>query len=58
MTELEKFETDVLPTSARDLAITFFGHGSLLLVFKGMHIYVDGVHRSLLQTSSGRDRDA
>jgi L-ascorbate metabolism protein UlaG (beta-lactamase superfamily) len=41
MTELEKFETDVLPTSARDLAITFFGHGSLLLVFKGMHIYVD-----------------
>jgi L-ascorbate metabolism protein UlaG (beta-lactamase superfamily) len=41
MTELEKFETDVLPTSAGDLAITFLGHGSLLLIFKGMHIYVD-----------------
>jgi L-ascorbate metabolism protein UlaG (beta-lactamase superfamily) len=41
MTELEKFETDVLPTSAGDLAITFLGHGSLLLIFKEMHIYVD-----------------
>jgi L-ascorbate metabolism protein UlaG (beta-lactamase superfamily) len=36
-----KFEIDVLPTSAGDLAITFLGHASLLLVFKGMNIYVD-----------------
>jgi len=36
-----QFETDVLPTSAGDLAITFLGHGSLLMVFKGMNIYVD-----------------
>jgi L-ascorbate metabolism protein UlaG (beta-lactamase superfamily) len=35
------FEIDVLPTSSGDLAITFLGHGSLLLVFKGMNIYVD-----------------
>jgi L-ascorbate metabolism protein UlaG (beta-lactamase superfamily) len=41
MTELDRFETDVLPTSAGDLAITFLGHGSLLFVFKGMNIYVD-----------------
>jgi L-ascorbate metabolism protein UlaG (beta-lactamase superfamily) len=36
-----QFETDVLPTSAGDLSITFLGHGSLLLVFKEKHIYVD-----------------
>jgi L-ascorbate metabolism protein UlaG (beta-lactamase superfamily) len=41
MTTLEKFETDIIPTSAGDLAITFLGHGSLLLVFQGKNIYVD-----------------
>jgi L-ascorbate metabolism protein UlaG (beta-lactamase superfamily) len=41
MTELEKFETDILPTSAGDLAITFLGHGSLLMAFQGKTIYVD-----------------
>jgi L-ascorbate metabolism protein UlaG (beta-lactamase superfamily) len=37
----EQFETDVLPTTAGDLSITFLGHGSLLMVFKGMNIHVD-----------------
>jgi L-ascorbate metabolism protein UlaG (beta-lactamase superfamily) len=41
MTTQGKFETDVLPTTAGDLSITFLGHGSLLIVFKGMNIYVD-----------------
>lgn len=41
MTNQGQFETDVLPTSAGDLSITFLGHGSLLMVFKGMNIYVD-----------------
>jgi L-ascorbate metabolism protein UlaG (beta-lactamase superfamily) len=41
MTTQEPFETDVLTTSAGSLSITFLGHGSLLLVFKGMNIYVD-----------------
>jgi L-ascorbate metabolism protein UlaG (beta-lactamase superfamily) len=36
-----KFETDVFPTSAGDLSITFLGHGSILLVFQGKNIYVD-----------------
>jgi L-ascorbate metabolism protein UlaG (beta-lactamase superfamily) len=41
MTTQGQFETDVLPTSAGDLSITFLGHGSLLLVFQGKNIYVD-----------------
>jgi L-ascorbate metabolism protein UlaG (beta-lactamase superfamily) len=41
MAILEKFETDLISTSAGELSITFLGHGSLLLVFKGMNIYVD-----------------
>jgi len=41
MTKQKQFETDILPTSAGDLTITFLGHGSLLLVFKGLNIYVD-----------------
>lgn len=36
-----QFEIDVLHTSAGDLFITFLGHGSLLMNFKGMNIYVD-----------------
>jgi L-ascorbate metabolism protein UlaG (beta-lactamase superfamily) len=36
-----QFETDIIPTSAGDLSITFLGHGSLLLVFQGKNIFVD-----------------
>jgi L-ascorbate metabolism protein UlaG (beta-lactamase superfamily) len=35
------FETDVIPTSAGDLRITFIGHGSLFLTFGGCVIHVD-----------------
>ena len=35
------FETDVFSTSQGDLAITFLGHGSLLLRFQDKHIYAD-----------------
>lgn len=41
----EPFETDVIPTSAGDLAITFLGHGSLLMTFGGMYIHVDPFSR-------------
>jgi L-ascorbate metabolism protein UlaG (beta-lactamase superfamily) len=41
MTTQGQLETDVIPTSAGDLSITFLGHGSLLMAFKGMNIYVD-----------------
>jgi L-ascorbate metabolism protein UlaG (beta-lactamase superfamily) len=41
MTTQSQFETDLLPTSAGDLSITFLGHGSLLMGFKGMNIFVD-----------------
>ena len=41
MTAQDQFETDVLSTSAGDLSIQFLGHGSLLMTFKGMTIYVD-----------------
>jgi hypothetical protein len=33
--------SDVLPTSAGDLKITFVGHGSLMLTFNGEVIHVD-----------------
>jgi L-ascorbate metabolism protein UlaG (beta-lactamase superfamily) len=36
-----EYETDRIPTSAGDLAITFLGHGSLQLGFAGLTIYVD-----------------
>ncbi|HOW85517.1 MAG TPA: MBL fold metallo-hydrolase [Candidatus Aminicenantes bacterium] len=36
-----KFETDVIPTSAGPLEITFLGHGSLLLAFGGKTVQVD-----------------
>jgi len=36
-----QFETDVMPTSAGDLRITFLGHGSLMLSFGGKVIHVD-----------------
>jgi L-ascorbate metabolism protein UlaG (beta-lactamase superfamily) len=35
------YETDVIPTSAGDLAITFIGHGSLMMTFNGKTIHVD-----------------
>jgi len=41
MTAQRTFETDVLPTSAGDVAITFLGHGSLLLAWNGKQIYLD-----------------
>ena len=41
MNTVGQFETDVFPTSAGELSITFLGHGSLLINFKGMNIYVD-----------------
>lgn len=41
MTAAKHFETDILPTSAGDVAITFLGHGSLLLEWQGKQICVD-----------------
>ncbi len=35
------FETDVFSTSAGDLAITFIGHGSLMMTFNGKIIHID-----------------
>jgi L-ascorbate metabolism protein UlaG (beta-lactamase superfamily) len=37
------FETDVIPTSTGDLAITFIGHGSLMMTFNGKTIHIDPV---------------
>lgn len=39
----EKFETDVLKTSAGDLKITFIGHGTLMFTFGSKIIHVDPV---------------
>jgi len=36
-----KYEEDLIPTSQGNLAITFLGHGSLMMVFGGKIIYVD-----------------
>ena len=41
MTPQRQFETDILPTSAGELAITFLGHGSLFMTFNGKTIHVD-----------------
>jgi L-ascorbate metabolism protein UlaG (beta-lactamase superfamily) len=41
VTGFEGFETDLIPTSAGDLEITFLGHGSLVFVFQGKYYYVD-----------------
>ena len=35
------FETDLFPTSAGDLSITFLGHASLLMTFNGKNIFID-----------------
>jgi L-ascorbate metabolism protein UlaG (beta-lactamase superfamily) len=45
MAAQQQFETDVIPTSAGDLKITFLGHGSLMLAFNGKTIYVDPFSR-------------
>jgi L-ascorbate metabolism protein UlaG (beta-lactamase superfamily) len=45
MSAHEPFETDVIPTSAGDLKITFLGHGSLMLAFNEKNIYVDPFSR-------------
>jgi L-ascorbate metabolism protein UlaG (beta-lactamase superfamily) len=45
MAAQEQFETDVIPTSAGDLKITFLGHGSLMLAFNRKNIYVDPFSR-------------
>ncbi len=37
----EKFDTDIIKTSAGDLKITFIGHGTLIFNFGGKVIYVD-----------------
>jgi len=36
-----QYETDLLPTSAGALQLTFLGHGSLVLTFNAKHIYID-----------------
>jgi L-ascorbate metabolism protein UlaG (beta-lactamase superfamily) len=41
MTGTQQYERDVHPTSQGDLAITFLGHGSLRLDFRGKIIQVD-----------------
>ncbi len=41
----EKFETDIIETSAGDLKITFIGHGTLMFTFGGKVIHVDPVSR-------------
>jgi len=37
----EQFEKDVIMTSGGDITITFIGHGTLMLDFRGKIIYVD-----------------
>jgi L-ascorbate metabolism protein UlaG (beta-lactamase superfamily) len=41
----QQFETDIIETSADDLAITFLGHGTLMFSFGGMVIHVDPFSR-------------
>jgi L-ascorbate metabolism protein UlaG (beta-lactamase superfamily) len=41
LTAQEKFETDIVKTSAGDLEITFIGHGTLMFNFGGKVIHVD-----------------
>ncbi len=41
LTAQERFETDIIKTSADDLEITFIGHGTLMLNLGGKIIHVD-----------------
>jgi L-ascorbate metabolism protein UlaG (beta-lactamase superfamily) len=41
MASLSQYETDLIPTSAGDLSITFLGHASLQLGFAEQNIYID-----------------
>ena len=41
----EKFEKDVIKTSAGDLVLTFIGHGTLMFEFNNMVIHIDPVMR-------------
>jgi L-ascorbate metabolism protein UlaG (beta-lactamase superfamily) len=45
MSPQNKYETDVIPTSAGDLKITFLGHGTLMLTFNERIIHVDPFSR-------------
>jgi L-ascorbate metabolism protein UlaG (beta-lactamase superfamily) len=38
---ITQFDTDVIPTSAGDLAITFIGHASLMMTFQEKTIHID-----------------
>ena len=50
------FETDVLPTAAGDLKITFIGHASLMFEFGGKVIYSDpvGQYGDFSESAEGR----
>jgi L-ascorbate metabolism protein UlaG (beta-lactamase superfamily) len=41
MIPLDQYETDVIQTSAGDLKITFLGHGTLMLNFRGKIVHID-----------------
>jgi len=41
----QKFEEDIIKTSAGDLKITFIGHGTLMFTYGGKIIHVDPVRR-------------
>ena len=45
MSYQEQFDADVIRTSAGDLEITFLGHGTLMLTFRGKTIHVDPFSR-------------
>jgi L-ascorbate metabolism protein UlaG (beta-lactamase superfamily) len=41
MDAIKQFETDIFPTSAGDLKVTFIGHGSLMFDYKQLNISID-----------------
>ena len=45
MAPQERFESDVISTSAGELSITFLGHGTLMMAFNGMIIHIDPFSR-------------
>lgn len=40
-----QYESDILPTSAGDVTMTFIGHGSLMFTFSGLVIHIDPFSR-------------